>query len=142
MVLLQIIGFIALGIGVLVAAAIGLPYVIAQSTAHDQATCQCWDCANRRHRAVERAKKKGQDPGPASNDPRDYWTTEELRTGYHVVVKDIVYEVGSIQAMPDGKTMVYLRNILNNRQVQPIMISPKMRRTKIWRKGFRQELYR
>jgi len=151
--MLQIVGFLGIGLAVVLAAVVGLPYVIAKSLGHDQATCDCWDCQGRRQRAVDKAvsrrdKKTGYHPQPEEDTPlnqrssTDYWTTIELRTGYHVIVKKTMYEVGAIRTMVDGNCMVHLRNIRTRQDVRPIMVTHKLKAARLWRKGFDSRLYR
>lgn len=163
-VILQLIGFLALGLAVVLGAVVALPIVIAKAAEHNQATCDCWDCRNRRHRAVEKArarqgkKKRPQSPispqgvayvpeftEPAKlPDPKDFWSTEELRTGYHVYVKGTTYKVTSVRAQYDGKggyvgMRVELQNVLT--QTFTFIIIPWKRKTiKMWRKGSPMDL--
>ena len=117
---IQLIGFLALGAAVIISAVVALPVVIAKAAGHDQATCDCWDCQNRRTRAFikreQKAKKlarhSAKGPSTEVRDPKDYWSTPQLRTAYHVMVKGQVYKVGSIRTMPDGNTKVGLENVL------------------------------
>lgn len=155
MMALQLVGWLLLGtIIVIGGVAVGLPYLITKALGHDQATCGCWDCRGRRHRAVERAKARGEDltkprvkpvrhtaKGEEKRNPRDYWTTEELRTGHHVFVKGTVYEIGLIRGLPDGNTQVNMRNILTNVSTM-IIITRNMKQIKLWRKGFGEDLWR
>jgi len=157
--IVQIVFFMILGLVIVIGGvAFGLPYLITKAAGHDQATCDCWDCRNRRHRAVEKAKARqakqhtrpqarisrtGVDYVPEENvkDPNDYWSTEELRSGYHVFVKGVVYEVGLIRGLPDGNTQVNLRNILTKGSTM-VIITRRMRQIKMWQKGFGQDLWR
>ena len=132
----QLIGFLFLGLVIVIGAvAVGLPMVIAQAAGHDQATCDCWDCRNRRVRAVEKAKARGKSiPPPEKPDPKDFWSTSELYAGRHVMVKGTVYRVISIKTMPDHSTKVGLQNVLTEIHTM-IIITRKMHEAKIWRKG-------
>jgi len=67
-------------------------------------------------------------------DPKDYWSTSQLRTAYHVIVKGAVYKVISIRTMADGNTKVGLQNVLTEIHTM-IIITRKMHEAKIWRKG-------
>lgn len=138
--IIQGLAFILLGAGVIVATGLGLAYLIAKSNEHDQAKCQCVDCQQRRYRAHEKQQAKdGKKSRPRwvnaeERDPKDYWTTSELRTGYHVMVKGSVYEVLGINTMPDSSTKVGLRNVLT-RVPTMIIITRNMHEMKIWRRG-------
>ena len=147
---IQALAFILIGAGVIVATGFGLAYLIAKSNEHDQARCECVDCQHRRDRAYQKQQAKQARKGnstatyggdPTSEDPKNYWTTSELRTGYHVMVKGVVYEVLGINTMPDGSTKVGLRNLLTKVPTM-IIITRKMHEVKIWRKGFGYDLWR
>lgn len=135
---LEIIGYLLLGCAVIIGAvAFGLPYLIAKAAGHDQATCDCWDCRGRRHRAVEKAKARGIKAQP---DPKDFWSTAQLATGRHVIAKGIVYRVENIRTMPDGSTKVGLQNVLT--EVYTFSIIPrKLHEAKIWRKGMERDIW-
>jgi len=157
---LEIIGYLALGLVVVLGAVVALPIVIAKAAGHDQATCQCWDCQNRRARALNKAREKEERKKnrpqshispqgvafvPESGAPatlpstKDFWSTEELRTGYHVYVKGTTYKVTSVRAQYDGKggyvgTRVELQNVLT--EAYTFLIIPWTRKdVKMWRKG-------
>jgi hypothetical protein len=134
---LQFIGFMFVGLMVIIGAvAVGLPYLIAKAAGHDQATCDCWDCQNRRTRAIQKAKARGGVPAPPSDlrDPKDFWSTSQLRTSYHVLVKGTVYRVTSIRTLPNGDTKVGLQNVLTQVHTM-IIITRRMHEARIWRKG-------
>lgn len=152
---LEIVGFMLLGTVVIVGGVVvGLPYLITKWLGHDQATCDCWDCRGRRHRAVERAKKKGVNltaprtkpvrhiaRGEEKRDPKDYWSTEELCTGHHVLVKGTVLEITSLRTMPDGNCKVSYVNVLTKVH-SFVIITRNMMQMKMWRKGFGHDLWR
>lgn len=146
MFVLQAIGFIVLGAVVIVGAVIGLGVLITRSNAHDMRTCQCWDCVQRRHRAVEKYRNRhgGKYPpkaNPDSQDPDDFWTTDQLRVGHFVLVKGGTYEVTRIRAMSDGAMMVSLQNIVTKHDTYA-RIPRLSKQTLIWRKGFSGDLFR
>lgn len=168
---IQIIGFLFLGTAIIVGVVAGLPYFITKALQHDQDTCECWDCQNRRTRSIQRreenerlaklkaekAKLKRDQQGRRSNlpfpnyvpeptperDTSNYWSTEELRTGYHVFVKGVVYEVGAIRtlSLETGDVKVLLTNILT-RGWTFIVITGNMKKAKIWHKGFGEDLWK
>lgn len=162
----QLIGFLLLGTVVVIGAVLTLPYFITKWLGHDQSTCECWDCQNRRTRSLRRrqeteeenrrkaARKQGRNPNlpmphyvpeekKEVRDPKDYWSTEELRTGYHVFVKGVVYEIGTIKtlSLETGDTKVQLFNILTKNYTF-IVITGNMKQSKVWRKGFGQDLWK
>ena len=139
-----------------------LPKVLVQVFGHDQASCQCWECVNRRTRSLNRAREREQRKGkghpiahitpqgvafvPEENvpNPKDFWSTEELQTGYYVYVKQTTYKVTSIRAQYDGKggyvgTRVELQNVLT--EAYTFLIIPwKRKGVKMWRKGSPMDL--
>lgn len=162
---IQILLYLGVGTVVVIGAVLTMPYFITKWLSHDQATCDCWDCRNRRTRSLQRRadteeenrrkternrqRRQGTNlplphyvPEKEERNPDDYWTTEQLRTGFHVLVKGVVYEVGQIRTAPDGNCLVFLRNILTKVDVRPVVITRNMMRTKLWRKGFGHDIWR
>jgi hypothetical protein len=139
---IELVGLMLVGLAVILGAVVALPYVIAKAAGHDQAICDCWDCRNRRARAVEKAKRRGTSmgerpgsrtiPDEDSND-NHYWATNELRAGLRVLVKGSTYRVTAVTMQQDGNTRVELYNVLQKNYTM-IMISPRMRKVKMWRK--------
>jgi hypothetical protein len=136
---IELVGLMLVGLGVVLGAVIVLPYVIAKAAGHDQAICDCWDCRNRRARAVEKAKRRDASrPGSRAipdedNNDNHYWATNELRAGLRVLVKGSTYRVTAVTMQLDGNTRVELFNVLHKKYTM-IMISPRMRKVKMWRK--------
>lgn len=151
MLILTIVGYVLLGLFIVLAAAAVIPWLIVKENQHDQATCGCWDCRNRRVRALlkwrEKQGQKEQQFPPKPGDPplqnrnsRDFWSTEQLRTGYHIRVKGGVYEVTYIKTMADGASRVSMVNI-STRQDTWALVPLGRKHLLYWRKAFSKDLY-
>jgi hypothetical protein len=116
-----------------------LARAIAQSTAHDQAKCDCVDC--KRRRIVASDKRKNRNPRPLTNDPRrrtnELWISTlelvERGRGTRVGVKGIQYELKEIE-MGNGAWVLYLTN-LKSRQRSVVTVKYEAGHRKYWKLG-------
>ena len=135
MVVLYVIGFILLGGAVVLAAAFGLPYVIAKSNEHNQATCECPNCRDRRIRASEkRHGNREKQPRPNGNGRIN---TIELRKGMVVVAKGFRYRVDEKTDVGEGY-MIRLFN-LTTRLPSTVFIPLSSALARIWSRGSHRE---
>ena len=108
---------------------------LAESTKHDQRTCQCWDCQDRRVRSYDKAKGRLNAEYTARekraiND--EIWLdTTELYQGIRVVIKDDIWLVSGIREMPDGTRFVHLHSTSGIKT----MIGIKNVNKKIWKRA-------
>lgn len=129
----MLFGFVLL-VTFFIGSVIVLAKAIAQGAAHDQASCDCWDCKNRRHRAVDRRKS-------STNRPRKMWdqektskwrSTEELTTGFRVVSKTgVCYEVTSIKVTRVG--MLVSLTVMSSGRKSEVFISQERVKDKVWK---------
>ena len=136
MVVLYVIGFILLGGVVILAAAFGLPYVIAKSNEHNQATCECPNCRDRRIRASEKRHGYPEEPKPKHNSDNRL-NTIELQPNMIVVAKGHRYRVIDKTDVDEGY-MVRLFNT-GTRLPSTVFIPLSSALARIWSRGSRRE---
>lgn len=135
----MLLGFVLL-VTFFIGSVIVLAKAIAQAGAHDQKTCDCWDCKDRRARASDRRMM---------NKPRQVWdkqttghwlTTEELTTSLRVVSKTgVVYEITGLVGRDHG-VIVNLTVLASGRKSQVFIPKANVgkrlwKRAPDWRQG-------
>ena len=118
MVVLQVIGLVLLGAGVIIGGVVGLAVLIAKSAGHDQATCDCWDCQGRRVRAVKKATEK-RTPQDRINS-HGWLTTRELRIEMILSHKGNRYQISDLANTDYGKVVSLSHIPTRRRSVVPV----------------------
>lgn len=118
MIVLHVIGFILLGAGVIVAGVVGLCIVIAKSTAHNQATCDCVDCQQRRLRAWQKQQDKKQ---PVTETRDSSWlSTRQLKTEMVIDHKGFRFQITDLAFVDSGMIVSLSRIPGRRRSIVPI----------------------
>jgi hypothetical protein len=144
-----IVGYVVLGIIVVLGASVGVVMMlakgIASNNAHDQKNCQCWDCRDRRARSLAKAKErmaKAESSAPwlkVKHDAeamRGWLTTEELRVNDRVQgggIPDRSYRVSSLNGSSAGVMVALINEKTNTRSIVTVPMSRLGK--KIWKKA-------
>jgi len=111
---------------------------ITQGAAHDQARCECWDCKNRRVRAVDAAKERMNEAHEQRVVPRQsatgWMTTLELRVGMRIGVEGRIYTVKEITEVPFKSYTVYLKNVRTSASTM-VTIKYESRERRLWKQA-------
>jgi hypothetical protein len=102
-------------VGVFGGAVFMLLKALVISTEHNQATCGCWDCKNRRARAVDKQYNQRYKPIPPKS-LTGWLPTTQLRRTHRVDVKGVIYEVRSIEIKEGLGYLVFLRSEATRRE--------------------------
>lgn len=130
------------GLVLLVGAFGGAVFLIAkaitQGAAHDQARCECWDCKNRRVRAVDNAKQRMNSAHEARVVPKQsatgWITTLELRVGMRIGVEGRIYVVKEINEIPFKAYVIYLKNVKTGARTM-VTIKYESRDRRLWKQA-------
>lgn len=142
--------YVLTGIALVVGASVGVVFLLARAVAsanaHDQKTCDCWDCRDRRARSVAklheaRAKEENQAPWLKSKRQADamktWMCTEELQVNDRVqgAVPDKVYRVADLRGSEHG-VVVSLVNVATGRRSIVTVAMDRLQK-RMWKKAGR-----
>jgi hypothetical protein len=106
---------------------------IVTNTEHNQATCGCWDCKDRRARAVSKQYNQRYKPIPPKV-PGEWLPTTQLRRFTKVDVKGIIYQVQSIEVKEGLGYLVFLRSEITRKETM-VTIHYANRNKLFWRRA-------
>lgn len=127
-----LLGFVLLVV-FFVGSVIVLAKAIAKNAGHDQRTCDCWDCKDRRNRAVDKHMNKHRSVWDKQTTSA-WLTTEELTTGLRVVSKSgVCYEISALTGRTGG-IMVGLVVLASGRKTQVFVPRAQVEK-RIWKRA-------